>query len=92
MKIEGQEEDAQVSTITILYPFDYFLLILKTAFFWKQMRFEQMEKEYLTQRIEFLNAGDMAHYKQLVIKMHEVDAVQFESVLSDLYVKLGIEE
>lgn len=74
MKIEGQAEDAQASTITILYPFDYFVLILKTAFFWKKMRFERLKKEFAAQRIEYLNAGDMAQYKHLVIQMQQVEA------------------
>ena len=75
MKIEGHAEDAQASTITILYPFDYFVLILKTAFFWKKMRFEQKKKDFATQRIEYLEAGDMAQYKHLVIQMQEYEAV-----------------
>ena len=80
----------------IIAPFDFFINVLKTAFFWKKMQFEQKREQYLIQRREFLNKGETNNYKATIIKMNRDEelshSVCLEAILKSLYQKLNISE
>ena len=76
----------------IIAPFDFFINVLKTAFFWKKMQFEQKREQYLIQRREFLNKGETNNYKATIIKMNRDEELCLEAILKSLYQKLNISE
>jgi hypothetical protein len=50
----------------LIGPFDYFIDVLKTAFFWKKMMFETKKCEWIIARRAALKEGNMDEYKKCV--------------------------